>query len=294
MTPLLWGLGGLAAGAVAWLGLRSTLATPAFARTNFRGRTIPTAGGLVVVVALIAVEAVRAVWTGVTATSAAVVLAVVGFGLLGLLDDVGGDRTGTGGDRGFGGHLRALAAGRLTTGVVKLLGGGAVALVAASTARTSIVPGDLGGGVFTSEWGGPVVLFDAAAIALAANLGNLLDRAPGRSAKVAATALIALLATAVAAGVEAARLAPLAAVAGATLAVLVPDVRERLMLGDTGANVLGAVAGLAVVVLHGPGVTVGVALGLLALNVLSEVVSFSLVIDRVPPLRLLDRLGRQP
>ena len=33
---------------------------------------------------------------------------------------------------------------------------------------------------------------------------------------------------------------------------------------------------------------------LIALNLLSEVVSFSRVIERVPPLRWFDRLGRHP
>jgi UDP-N-acetylmuramyl pentapeptide phosphotransferase/UDP-N-acetylglucosamine-1-phosphate transferase len=64
------------------------------------------------------------------------------------------------------------------------------------------------------------------------------------------------------------------------------------MLGDTGANALGAALGSATVLVVGPGVRDIVALVLLALTLLSEVVSFSRVIAVVPPLRSIDRLGR--
>ena len=56
-----------------------------------------------------------------------VLFAAFGFGLLGFMDDVLGSE-----DRGFRGHLRALAQGRLTTGMLKLIGGAAIALVLAA------------------------------------------------------------------------------------------------------------------------------------------------------------------
>jgi UDP-GlcNAc:undecaprenyl-phosphate/decaprenyl-phosphate GlcNAc-1-phosphate transferase len=81
---------------------------------------------------------------------------------------------------------------------------------------------------------------------------------------------------------------------GAAVALLVPDLRERVMLGDTGANALGSVIGLALVVTltsRGRLVAAGI---LLILNLISERVSFSRVIDAAPPLRAFDRLGRRP
>jgi hypothetical protein len=66
------------------------------------------------------------------------------------------------------------------------------------------------------------------------------------------------------------------------------------MLGDAGANPLGAVLGVGVVVACSPDVRLVVLVTVAALNVLSEVVSYSVVIDRVPPLRFLDQLGREP
>jgi hypothetical protein len=87
-------------------------------------------------------------------------------------------------------------------------------------------------------------------------------------------------------------LAAPAVVLGAGLGLLVPDLRERCMLGDTGANVLGGAAGLALATSVSTTAAWIVALALAALNLASERVSFSRVIDRVAPLRWMDRLGR--
>ena len=78
---------------------------------------------------------------------------------------------------------------------------------------------------------------------------------------------------------------------GASFGLLGDDLHERLMLGDTGANVIGAVLGLAVVLGSRDSIRLIVMLVLLALNVAAELVSFSRVIDAVPPLRWFDRLG---
>jgi len=67
------------------------------------------------------------------------------------------------------------------------------------------------------------------------------------------------------------------------------------MLGDAGANALGAVLGLALVERLSTRTASARALAVLAaLTAASEVVSYSRVIDAVPPLRALDHLGRAP
>jgi hypothetical protein len=175
-------------------------------------------------------------------------------------------------ERGFKGHLGALREGRVTTGLLKLVGGAAIAVVVVAS------PG------FKS---GRTLIVDAMLIALAANLGNLLDRAPGRTIKfgLLAYAPIAIVIGTAPIGVAA------APVMGAAVGLLSDDLRERLMLGDTGANVIGAVLGLAVVLGTRDSIRLGVMLVLLALNVAAELVSFSRVIDAVPPLRWFDRIG---
>ena len=278
MTVALGAVLGLAAGAALWVLLRPVLGEPLFGRENHRGATIPTAAGIVLVVAAVAVEAVLAAveaggadLAGTGTARRLTLLLVAGYGFLGVLDDLGGSPAA----RGFRGHLTELAKGRLTTGGVKLLGGGAVAICAVAP----VAGENLGR-----------LLRDAALVALAANLGNLFDRAPGRCTKVGLVAA-ALLVALTGADPE---LAGMAVVAGAAAATLVPDLQERLMLGDTGANVLGGAIGFGVVLSCSGGVRTAVLVAVAALNLASEIVSFSRVIERVAPLRMLDRAGRRP
>jgi len=255
---------------------RDLWSAPALARENFRGRRVFTAAGLVLIMAVLVVEAGRSGFgalgigdePGVNAARPLVVYAAFGFGLLGFVDDMLG-----GEDRGFKGHVVALAHGRLTSGMVKLLGGAAIALVLAA------VPGFV-------TW--QRLVADAVLIALAANLANLLDRAPGRVVKCS---LVAYVPLAIIAGTGPVGVA-VAPLMGAAVGVLPEDLRERVMLGDTGANILGGVLGLMVVLECSRAARNGIFIALIVLNLVSEVVSFSVLIDRVPPLRWFDRLGR--
>jgi UDP-N-acetylmuramyl pentapeptide phosphotransferase/UDP-N-acetylglucosamine-1-phosphate transferase len=258
---------------------RAILETPLLMRRNYRDRLVPTAAGIFAVLGVLVVEAGRSTLgafgvgdePGHDLARPLILFACVGFGLLGLVDDL----LGTEDDRGFRGHLQALAHGRLTTGSLKIIGGAAIALVLVGT-----------GGDLVS---GKRLVADAVLIALAANLANLLDRAPGRVIKVA---LIAWIPLAIVAGADAVGIA-LAPVIGAFVGLFGDDLRERVMLGDTGAYVLGAVLGLATVLEIGRGPRNGVLAVLVALTIAAEFVSFSRVIERVPPLRALDQLGRR-
>lgn len=279
MTLLAAFVAGLLAGRFVWLLSRPVFGQPGLQRLNVRNRHVPVGAGIVLPVALVVVEAGRAVSGTVgigddgilVEARAVVVFAALGFALLGLFDDLAGGADA----RGFKGHLGALVRGELTTGGLKLLGGGALALVA-------VAP--LAGGSARR------LLVDAALVALAANLGNLFDRAPGRAIKVGLLAAVVLVAATGAASV----LAPVAVVVGAAFGLLLDDLHERLMLGDTGANVLGGVLGLGVVLACAPTTRDIALVGVVLLNLLSEFVSFSRVIARVAPLRALDRAGRLP
>lgn len=279
MTELLVVFAGAVVVTVALVAMsRQLLTSPALARRNHRGLDVPTAGGMLLVLAVVVVEAVRASLgaleigtdSGLTTERTLVLFAVLGYGLLGLFDDL----VATGDTRGFRGHVMAALRGQLTTGFVKLAGGGMLAVILVATPDFAA---------------GRSVIVDAVIVALAANVANLFDRSPGRLIKVAGLAYVPL-AVGLASSATGIAVAP---VMGAAAAVLVPDLRERLMLGDTGANVIGAVLGLGVVLgVESDGARLGVLAAVVALNLAAEFVKFSAIIERTRPLRWFDRLGQ--
>lgn len=270
------------AASLGWHASRTLFAGYVFQRHNYRDHPLPTGVGVLVPLAVAAVVALQALiaevlsafavtrpWLLDVVRSRGALLAAIclAFSLLGLLDDLGG----VGESGGFRGHFRALAQGRLTTGAVKAFGGPLAALAL------------LGSGVGQGRF---ALLREAAIVCLAANLVNLLDRAPGRATKFAALGAVGLV-LGVGFGPAAVAAVPVAAALG----LLGPDLREECMLGDAGANAVGAGLGYGIVVGTGTA-TQWVLLGVLVvLNAGSEFVSYSRLIDRVPPLRWFDRLG---
>ena len=272
----------------AWLLLRNMFASPALQRENYRSHSVATAGGICVVVSVLVVEAVRGVLHGlgigdeVTPIRMLTLLLVFGFGFLGLNDDLAAH----GSERGFRGHLRALREGSLTTGGLKLMGGGMLAVLLIANAN-AFAPG--------RNTGLGYLLLDAFIVALGANTANLFDRAPGRTTKVGVFGFLLLVGGVVLLGTGKAGLRELVTVAvvvGGFLGLLHEEFRERVMLGDTGANVLGATLAFGVALSASLGARIVVVIALLALNVMSEFVSFSRIIESVAPLRWLDSLGR--
>ena len=120
-------------------------------------------------------------------------------------------------------------------------------------------------------------LSGALLVGLAANFVNQLDTRPGRALKAYLVA------------------APFAGAPAGTAVMLAPyDLREMAMLGDSGANALGAMLGLSSVSKL-TGRSRWAAIGALAgLTLLGETRSLGDLIERTPVLRELDALGRQP
>lgn len=204
-------------------------------RTNYAGREIPLGAGLYLVVLLPPLQAL-AILAGVPAMPIQLclifALAAIGFGLAGLIDDA----LGTAGDKGFRGHFKALfKEGRLTSGALKALFGGVIALLT-GLQLAAYYPEAFG------AW--YQILLNAALLASAANLVNLFDLRPGRAGKVFLLGLV--LSAALAAKIDLYG-GPVLLVAVTFIPVFRQDLRAKLMLGDTGANYLGATLGLAMI-----------------------------------------------
>lgn len=272
----------LAAGLVGYVvaaGLsRLRLAAPpkALMRTNVSGVQVPAVlGGPLAVAGLTGLACLALVstlgWdparlgeTGVAAAAVIVVMAIAG-----VWDDRRGDES----SRGFKGHLGALREGRLTGGILKIIAG-----LAAGALATALLFAD----------DAMAAVAAALLVALGANLVNLFDRAPGRAGKVVMLVVTPLMALGdIHWGIAA------AGMIGALLACLPLDLGERAMLGDAGANPLGALVGLGLAVsLEGAWRWVAVVI-LFALNAASERWSFSAAIEGTPWLNRLDRMGRR-
>jgi hypothetical protein len=168
--------------------------------------------------------------------------------------------------------MAAVRRGEPSTGALKAAG----SLVAAVTA-TSLM-----------GFGGTRRLLAVAVLVLAPHVFNLLDLRPGRASKA-----LVLLAAALAAGSR--ELRPLWAVGPFLAAALVAgalDLRERAMLGDCGASLLGAIAGLLLVLALPPAGQLAALAILGAAVVYGEFGSISALVERTPGLRELDSWGR--
>jgi hypothetical protein len=244
----------------------------AWSRTNHRGEPVTLLEGPAVAAGGIAGVLAAPGLAG--RERAALVLAGAAAAALGSYDDLAGSAK----SRGFRGHLGALARGELTTGAVKLAGIGVAGLAASALAR----PAGAARGAAAAD-----LAINAGLVAGGANLLNLFDLRPGRAIKVALGAGTLLSVTGPGARAAA---APLAAAA----ALLPEDLGERAMLGDGGANALGAMLGTAAAVaLPRPARAVVLAV-VVGLTAASEVVSFTRVIARTPALNWVDMLGRRP
>ena len=269
-----------------------------YQRQNFHGETVSLTGGIKVAAACLSSGLCLA---GNRGAQMGVVLPVAAGAVLGYLDDTGAETpvsqskknnntpdqnlsepspSGNKQDKpavakGFHGHLQALAEGKVTTGTLKIVGIGTGAAIGAigigRSRKTGLV-----------SW-----VLDTVLIAGSANLANLFDLRPGRCLKVGALCALPLSG-------ETGSAAPLAGGALATSLLALPaDLGEREMLGDTGANALGALLGSAWAQKTGTlGKLLGV-LGVVGLTAASEKISFSQVIANTPGLKTIDNLGRR-
>lgn len=190
--------------------------------------------------------------------------------IFGFLDDISSEV-----GKGFKGHLKLLFQGKISSGILKLFGIGFASLFFYSFFRANLLD----------------LFLSAALISLCANFFNLLDLRPGRCIKFFLLfdfLLILLLFTYLNFEwwlCEVSILAP-------SVFVLWYDLKEKLMLGDSGSNMLGVWIGASIVIYADFLWKVILFVLLLLLNLLSEFTSFTYWIGKISPLRWFDSLGR--
>ncbi len=243
-----------------------------FVRPNFKGEKIPLAAGVVFFISMVgAVLPLFFLWpTGLREHAILYLLAMAGATFLGLMDDFWGSREAS----GLMGHFKALLHGRLTTGALKALGGGVLALILA----VQLYPGNI--------WR---ILDSALIIALSVNLINLFDLRPGRAGKVFILLYLILLPAAL--GSPEAVMATMTL--GVLLAFLPADFKARAMMGDAGSNTLGIVIGLTAVASLDGYFRTGYLAALVIIHIITERYSLTRIISGNVVLNYLDMLGRE-
>ncbi|RBP61881.1 hypothetical protein DFO66_11814 [Brevibacterium sanguinis] len=245
-------------------------------RTNHSGREVSLVEGPALAAGLLA----GSVLIEDPRQRGATLLATAVAGGLGGVDDF----LESGSSKGLRGHLGALARGEITTGALKVIGIPVASVAAAAILGSGQDPRDarfpaLTAAVDTVVAGG--------VIAGTANLFNLLDLRPGRALKAG------FLTLALMEHDHGTSWVPAAGIAGSSAGAWTEDLAGETMLGDTGANALGAALGTMLAAGSGPRHRAAILAVLVALTLLSEKVSFTSVIEATPGLRELDAFGRE-
>jgi UDP-N-acetylmuramyl pentapeptide phosphotransferase/UDP-N-acetylglucosamine-1-phosphate transferase len=245
-----------------------------YTQRNFRDKLVPVGSGIILTSTLIASLGVTALIFDLNLRASSqvaysLVIWVLGVAFFGQLDDLLGDRS----TRGFTGHFRQIKRGRVTTGVLKALGSGALSLYVA--VAFSEIP--------------LLLILNALILVLTVNTFNLLDLRPGRALKVFLLVWLVLF--------VAARDSQVWSFLGLFLApamlLLRVDLEERAMLGDVGSNVLGAVIGFSLVLSLGTVGKLAALTVLVLMQLLTERYSISEAVEKIGPLKRLDEWGRR-
>lgn len=195
-----------------------------------------------------------------------------GFAVLGLLDDFLGNGT----SKGLKGHLNSFfKKGVITTGFLKASFG----LVIAFTLTLTYL--DL---EFNSLF---ILLLDVLIIALSANAINSLDLRPGRAGKIFLLVSIYFYLTT---GLwEFVHIIPIILM---VIIFLPGDLKGRYMLGDAGANALGAALGGYTAFFYDYGTKIYLLGALILFHIITESISLTYIIEKTPIISNFDKWGR--
>lgn len=237
---------------------------------NYRGNAIPAIGGMVFIpILLVAILLLLLSGEGNAQSYMKYLTLVLSMGFIGVIDDLVGDRR----TKGISNHISRTLKGFMTTGFLKAFTGFAVSCIISLTAASTYVE----------------FIVNVLIISLSANTINLFDLRPGRAVKVFTAASLIILSGALKRFTEA---VPIVILNGAALLYLRYDLNEVCMLGDTGSNILGITLGYYSVQFFGMSARFLLLALLVSLNIMSERMSISDLINRSRVLSYIDSIGK--
>ncbi|MFW6287981.1 MAG: hypothetical protein ACOC2J_04445 [bacterium] len=236
---------------------------------NYKGDNIPVIGGIILVFFTIIIYFVLHQMRFINREFLDINIFIIPIiGMMGLLDDMVGDKE----SQGLRGHLSSLFKGRLTTGIFKVI----ITII-----LSTIVS------IQESEHIIYLLVINSAIIILMTNFLNLLDLRPGRSIKVFLIISFILI------SLDINNILYFLPFFIVFLIYLPYELRGRVMLGDSGANLLGAVLGYnTIILINGLPMKLFIMVILFFFNIISEKISFTEVISNNRVLRWIDRIGR--
>ncbi|MHB1391767.1 MAG: UDP-N-acetylmuramyl pentapeptide phosphotransferase [Clostridia bacterium] len=237
---------------------------------NYRGRAIPAIGGIVFVPILLVIILILLLKSSEGYQNHLRYLALVlSMGFVGVIDDLVGDIK----IKGLVNHIKSTLRGKMTTGFLKALTGFLVSCIVSFGMTNSYIE----------------FIVNVLIISLFANTLNLFDLRPGRAVKVFLAVSFILLTASMGRVVEA---MPLIILNLAVWLYIRYDLKEKCMLGDTGANILGISLGYYSTLLLGFKAKLLILAFLVIMNVVSEKFSITEIINRSRLLSYLDNMGR--
>ncbi|MDO5707764.1 MAG: phospho-N-acetylmuramoyl-pentapeptide-transferase [Andreesenia angusta] len=241
-----------------------------FTELNFRGKEIPIGMGIHLI--LVFIITILGIGRLIDMKDSSYLLStgIAFMGFLGIIDDFLGDKH----SKGFKGHIKSLLKGELTTGGLKAIGGFGIAFLLSINMKNT----DIG-----------EIILNTFLIALFANIINLFDLRPGRASK----AFIFFLLIFAIMLKDNSYYNYILIFLGGIIAYINKDLKALVMLGDTGANAMGISLGILAAISLNIEIKIGLLLFLIILNLVSEFVSFTKIIERVKIFKFIDELGRK-
>lgn len=236
---------------------------------NFKSDLIPTSMGIVFVfIQVITLGILKIFFDFNGSFNLIYLLGFVFMGLLGLFDDLTGDKK----IKGLKGHIKAFFKGTLTTGAIKAFLGFFIALVVSSYISSSLID----------------FIINSLLIGLFTNFVNLFDLRPGRATKLFVIISLAFIITNFTKDSN----YILFSLLGILIPYMILDLKAKVMMGDVGSNTLGFTLGIyAAANLNFMAKNIILVL-LIIFHIIAEKVSFSKVIDNNRFLKFLDNIGR--